>query len=479
MNRRSHIIAFWGILAAGAAAHVVFWLSKEGMHYPDEIFQYIEPAFVRINGFGWLPWEFNRGVRNWSLIAVYGGWMKMFMAFGAEGYWLHKLIGLHNTLLALAIVPAALRIGRHFAGETGGWTAAALAALFPPIIYFTPHPLSEVPSMVLSTWGLVMWLEGRGTDREKKFAFLAGMLLGFSVVARFFSGVLLIVPAIDYLARLFKKNRGFAWFVLGGLVPLAVLAISDWLTWGIPLHSAIEYFRYNILEWGNADHGTSPWWMYFSWMLERLNWGLIVFLPFFVIGTWRTRLLTAANALALVALTFISHKEERFLLGLWPLFIITFSVGVGQVAEWMRGRRLPAIVMASACGIALMTAGSFGVKTLEWHWLRGYFEAQDFVGRQNDASGCMFSGRLHLSGGAVYINRNIPMDSYQLKLSRNPLFNYFIFKDNSSDARMARSRKWEELEKFDDIVVFRKQDKPVPGSTSPINWKQKGPALKK
>ncbi len=462
MTKRYQIVLFWAIVAAGLVLHILFWMHKKGMHYPDEIFQYIEPAFVRLKGFGWLPWEFNRGVRNWTLIAFYGGWMKVFMTFGIEGAWLHKLIGLHNTILALAIVPAAWRLGRLYGGETAAWMAAALSALFPPIVYFTPHPLSEVPSMVLSVWGITLWLEGRKRDDEARHAFLAGMLLGFAVVVRFFAGMLLIVPLFDYLVRAVWKRKGLVTFILGGLVPLAVLGLSDWITWGMPFHSAIEYFRYNILEWGNVDHGVSPWWQYIDWILVRMNWGLILFLPLLILGLWRTRLLFATTALALLTLSLISHKEERFMFGLLPLFIVSFTAGVDVVLSRIKVRAAVRIAAAAALCAGLLAAGGLGTSKLEWHWLAGYFEAQDFVGRQADVSGCMFKGRLHLSGGSVYINRNIPMDSYQIGLSRNPLFNYYIFPDDSSEARVARTRKWDELAVFDGLAVFRKQESTRP-----------------
>ncbi len=459
MKTGRDIVLFWSIMVVGLAVHVLFWALKQGMHHPDEIFQYIEPAFVRLEGMGWLPWEFDRGVRNWTLIAYYGGWMKLFMLLGAQGEWLHKLICLHNAVLALAVVPAVRRLGERYGGESGGWMAAMLAAVFPPIAFFSPHSLSEVPSMVLSTWGIVLWLEGRGTEREMRCAFLAGALCGFSVVARFFSAVLLLVPLFDYLFRAFRKNRAIWMFVLGGLLPLGVLAISDWITWGAPLHSAIEYFRYNILEWKNAVHGTSPWWQYLGWLFERLNFGLILFIPLLLIGILRARLLFLTICIPLVVLSLIAHKEERFMLCLWPLVLVIFAAGTSQLCEWVKSwhpeSRLTSVI-AVVSFAAIVTATSFGVEKLEWRWLGGILAAQSYVGRQPDATGCMFRSRQHLTGGYVYLDRNIPMISYRSNLSHNPLFNYFIFTARSREALRARRLRWEEMARFDDIVVFRR-----------------------
>jgi phosphatidylinositol glycan class B len=462
MTKRWQVVLLWSILAAGLVMHVIFWMNKKGMHYPDEIFQYIEPAFVKLRGFGWLPWEFDRGVRNWTLIALYGGLMKIFMAFGAEGHWLHRLISLHNTILALAIVPACWRLGKLYGGELAGWTAAALGAFYPPIVYFTPHPLSEVPAMVLSTWGLTLWLEGRGREKadELKYAFLAAALLGMSVVMRFFSAMLLIVPCLDYAVRIFRRPRTGLAFFLGALVPIAVLGLSDWVTWGAPFHSAIEYFRYNILEWGNADHGVSPWDQYFLWSWQRVNWGLIVLVPFFILGLWRTRLLVLTSAFCLAVLSLIAHKEERFMVGLLPLFLVTFAAGLAVAGGWLKDRlryTVPAAVLSSA---VLVATGGYGVSKLEWHWLGGYFDAQAWVGQQKDVTGCMFTGRIHLSGGATTINKNVPMDSYQSQLGRNPLFNYFIFPKDSADARLAATRHWIERARIDEMIVYQKPPPP-------------------
>ncbi len=458
MSRKWQIAFFWILVLVGGILHVVFWLKKTGMHYPDEIFQYLEPAFIKLKGFGWLPWEFDRGVRNWTLIAFYGGWMKVFLFFGADGAWLHRLIGLHNALVALVAFPATLRMGRNYGGETGGLTAAALTALFPPLLFFTPHPLSEVPSMVLSTWGIAFWLQGRGSTDERKFALLSGLFLGLATVVRFFAAVFILVPLFDYAVRLFHRRRGIFYFAGGGLIASFLLGITDWITWGKPFHSAIEYFRYNILEWGNVDHGVSPWWQYLRWFTERMGWGLIVALPLFLVGVWRARLIFLTSFVALLSLSLIAHKEERFVLALWPLLLVIFAAGVSHFGRWFAswvGRCLVPFAAVTLSAVILVFS-SLGTARLEWHWLGDLFEAQQFVGKQSDLTGCMFSGRLHLSGGSSYINKNVPLDSYQSDLSRNPLFNYFILKDGSFEATLARSRKWTALARFGEFVVFHR-----------------------
>ena len=61
------------LLALGLIVRIAVWWAKGGMHYPDEVFQYLEPANLHLTGLAWLPWEFDRGVRSWILPTFYGG----------------------------------------------------------------------------------------------------------------------------------------------------------------------------------------------------------------------------------------------------------------------------------------------------------------------------------------------------------------------------------------------------------------------
>ncbi len=145
------------------------------------------------------------------------------------------------------------------------------------------------------------------------------------------------------------------------------------------------------------------------------------------------------------------------MLGCWPLMVVTFSAGIAKLGEILTtdGRRR--VLVAAVAGAALVAATASGVSKLDWHWYGPLFEAQQYVGRQPDATGCMFSGRIHLSGGSAWINRNVPMDSYQADLGRNPLFNYFIVRDGTREADRVRFTRWVEQARFDDYVVYRRE----------------------
>ena len=55
------------------------WLAfhDDGIYWPDEIYQSLEPAHRVVVGFGMLPWEFAEGARNWTLPGLIAGFFKI------------------------------------------------------------------------------------------------------------------------------------------------------------------------------------------------------------------------------------------------------------------------------------------------------------------------------------------------------------------------------------------------------------------
>ena len=58
------------ILGVGAALRVWLALTDDGIYWPDEVFQSLEPAHRLVFGYGMRAWEFIEGARNWALPGV-------------------------------------------------------------------------------------------------------------------------------------------------------------------------------------------------------------------------------------------------------------------------------------------------------------------------------------------------------------------------------------------------------------------------
>src|SRR5262249_22626523 len=63
-------LVLFASLAAGAALRLWLAFSDDGVHWPDEIYQTLEPAHRAAFGYGLLAWEFLEGARSWALPAL-------------------------------------------------------------------------------------------------------------------------------------------------------------------------------------------------------------------------------------------------------------------------------------------------------------------------------------------------------------------------------------------------------------------------
>lgn len=463
----------WVLLAlvAGLAVRLYYWGIKAGMHYPDEIFQYLEPAWWRIHGYAWLPWEYARGVRNWVLPAYWGGLIEVGEALGFEGWGLHRFLTLHNVFFSLLIIPAGYRLGVAVGRgdrRLGVLTAWAMA-LFPVFGYFAPHTLSEVHSLVFTTWAYALWMElvafperAAGTRR----AALVGLLLGGALISRY--TLLIAVPLVWLDFNFRARFRHLIACVAGFAVALAVLGLVDAVTWGKPLHSLIEYVKYNLIENGAADHGVSPPGFYWAEaFVQRLGPGLWLLLVPAALAFWRHWRMILAWVIPFLAFSAIGHKEERFILFIWPFVLVAGLSGALALADllrhvvplrrWRLGAALRPALAALVLGVVCVAAVG-GVAKLPMRWKAGIFRAQSWIGERSDATGVLLDDRIHLNGGYTLLHRNIPQLPFDGQLARRRIFNYVAVYEPRSIATVERIGDFEEVAAFEDVHVFRRTD---------------------
>jgi len=229
----------WMIMALGVVARVTAWWFKGGFHYPDEIFQQMEPAHYLRTGVAWLPWEFVRGVRSWVLPGVYAALLEVLSWVGVTGLSAFRLITLQNAILTVIMVPAGYRIGVALwpqgdrDTESAGLSVALFTALLPALVYYTPHTLIGTPCMVALTWGYAHWLEARRSDApDPRSLLLCGLFFGIAGALRFTCGFHMLVPLADLLLR--YRSRALRPLLVGAALPVSIVAVVDLFTWGWP-----------------------------------------------------------------------------------------------------------------------------------------------------------------------------------------------------------------------------------------------------
>ena len=451
------------LVALGAGLRLWAFALHPSQH-PDEYFQYVEPAWHHLHGYGWPAWEWAVGLRSWVLPGYHGACMALLDWLGIrDGARQIAFLQLHWALLSLLVVPAAYRAAAQLSGHAGGLLAAGLCALLPELVYFAPHTLTELPSAILATWGYARWLESRAADapgRGLRAALGAGALLSFATCLRLPNAPLALVPMLDLLlSRRWAALRALA---LGALGPLLFFGAIDWITWGRPFHSLIAYLDYNFLQGRAAEHGSSPWSDYLAIFWTRTTGAIVAALAVCLL-CWRSSWPALLPALLLVALLSTqAHKEERFVLAAWPLFAIALGAARGAALRDRTGPLLRRLAWpAAAIAAALLLAGNaFGLRrmpVLDYSARAGLYAAEAFVGRAPDATGLLVEGRFHLSGGFATLGRNLPLATFEPALLHNPIFSHAAVREGSAEERWCAEFGLQQIWREDGFAVWRQR----------------------
>lgn len=396
----------WVLLLGGVGLlPAVLAVVQLGRIHPDEVYQFLEPAWFRAHGYGVLAWEWRVGLRNWALPGVAAGLLRLADVLGLT----HPVA--YRTLLAVPqaalhgwMLWAVYRFAERRAGPGGGLFSALAVGLYGPVLLFAGRTLGES----LSTAFLVVALEALDrTERPMRAGLLGGLALGLAVVARYGSAVM-VLAALVWLAA-GRRWRVLAFACLAGLGVALGLGALDAATWGRPFHSLLAYVDFNVLS-GQAEKqfGASPpafyLWPFLTgvplWVWAAALLGLrslfrrrAVSLPLWCAGVY------------LAVITATPHKEERFL---YPGLVLLVMAAAPAVADFLRG--LAQVRLREGLGALALAASGVTGHSYPPVDLRGdQFRAIVAATRDDGAHGLLIVNEgLWGAGGYFYLGKNIP-----------------------------------------------------------------------
>ena len=430
---RSRGLALGGVLLAGAVAR--FWsiASADGLYWPDEVFQSLEPAHRLVFGYGWQAWEFAQGARSWFLPGLIAGVFKVCAAIGVDDS--SHYLGVVEVLFAAANLTTAVCVGR-LARRLGASGSAALGAV-------AATALSGV-SILISTRAT-----GENLGALPVVAGL-GLLVAPTRRAEVLWGAALLV-----VATFLRLQHGYFCLAAVGMVavgprrrdvlPLlgvfAVGALSfglfDELTWGRWFHSAFTYVSANLMEGKASNYGVAPVWHYLTSLttaeplLAPVAVGLAVF-------GGRAALPISATALGYIALhSLIPHKELRFV---WPAVPLLFAAAaVGLSARWPAERTQRraawvaiALAVASAMTAPWLTFGRLGIgepprATRVFDFAGAEARLLRLAGEREDLCGLWVKTLPpYRIAGYASLHRPVPLYPDVLRTGREGRFNFVI-----------------------------------------------------
>lgn len=407
-----------GALLAGALARVAFALHDDGIHWPDEIYQTLEPAHRAVYGYGWQAWEFLEGARHWTLpgfVAVVLelgkliGWTKptqyvplVELVFCAAGV---------ATVWSVAVLAKALGASERSAA-VGAWTFGVMGLS----VYFAPRAMGETLSALPLTLALAAIARKKASARA---IVLSGALFSLGVWLRLQNGVFPVAACVTLLAQRRVGHLRLLLSVLG--VGALGYGAIDWLSWGAPFSSARVYLQFNLLEGRSSAFGTAPAYHYLRALVTSDGVVIIPLVALAVFAHPSTRWLSWASLVFLVVHSAIPHKELRFIFPLIPLLCAQAAVGLDDVLRrWPSRERALLTALLVTPVISLMTLPTMTFGRLGISNPNRRISALDYAGPENRLLMCaserkdvcglkIASIENWRTGGYSYLHLRVPM----------------------------------------------------------------------
>jgi hypothetical protein len=330
-------------LVAALIPRLLNALLLRNYYAPDEIFQYLEQAHRMVYHHGFVPWEFQVGLRSWLIplgLALPMEMMRWFSASPVPGLVLIRVL---CCLVSLSVVCCAVRWGEFYQGNRGAWLAGMLAAFWPDLWLMAPHPMEEAFAAYTLVPAIHLAVLNRRAPKAH-YVLLAGFLLGLT-----FSLREQLAPAIAiaglYLCGSSPKN----WWRGVGMALLPVLAVGllDWWSWGEIFRSFWMNFYLNLVV-GIASHffdSQSPAYFPLNLLYDWL-WGAVLLVWLAWLGAKQMQIAGWVALVILAEHSLIAHKELRYV---FPGIALAVPLaGIGLAGMWQADRQRRNLLLLAA-----------------------------------------------------------------------------------------------------------------------------------
>ena len=383
-----------------------------GIHHPDELWQYLEPAYKLVTGNWVSSWGFRNGIRSWLVPVAITPAMWLGHALDPQGMMHVYLPRVMMAALSLTIVWSGWKLGSRIS-RAHGLMAAFLAAIWVEFVHLGPRTLSESISVALIFPAMVLL-----NEKDSRKLFLAGLLLGLAVAVR-----LQYAPTAAILAigLMWGRWRLLHWVIAGGLIGLAIDGLIDFLMGQTPFYWMVENFRLNLTEGKSAEFGVGPWYQYPFILLYRWNFasGAIVILA--ALGSRRFPFLAAVAVANIAFHSFVPHKEYRFVFLSSAIFVFLAAIGTVDALQVAGHRRRLFTKVACAFWLAASAIVAMVNPTRsDWTGSTDLLKALRVAGNLPKVCGFATYQLKHpLAVSYTYYNRDTPVLGFKGRNARN------------------------------------------------------------
>lgn len=329
------------IVVVGFIFRFVAVIFSKGFGWIDDQFLIIEIAqswVDKTDYYKWLPdTQGNTGPVKFSFF--YTGIIYYFLNFlqwtGIDNpqtkmYFVRFIHALWSLLIIVFSHKITLRFSNIKTANTVGWIMALLW-LFP---FLSVRTLVEYVSIPLVLWALYLIT---GNNKKLTIWLLAGFLLGIAFNIRLQTALLTFGFALVLLFN--KKIKETLILSLGFLIVVTIFqGLVDYYFWKYPFAQLIEYVGYNM-ESATA-YTVGPWYVYVLFLTGILipPYSLLMIYGF-AINWKKLAIIFVPVIIFMIFHSYYPNKQERFVVTIIPLIIISGVIGWNYLLEKMKSQK--------------------------------------------------------------------------------------------------------------------------------------------
>jgi hypothetical protein len=400
--------ALAGVFALGLALRIANALPFT-LEHPDEIWQYLEPAYHLTKGPWVQTWEYREGLRSWLPPVLVAGpmWIGQWWAPGTTLYLL--LPRLFFASISMLIVVASVCIGGK-QSRTHALIAGLVAAVWFEFVYMAPKILMDSISTAIFMAGAAALFSPSG-QHSKHADIISGALLGLSLVLRIQN-----FPAIAVLVVLtlgYREPRRYGYLVLGALAPLALDATINLFMGAVPFAWVSNSLMQNVVHGKSTEFGVYPAYQYAEIFNNWGLWSAAIFAVAFP-GARRYPALAAAALVHITVFSFVPHKEWRFTFLTIAILFLFAAIGTADLVQFLKERMRP---YGIAAAIIFWISGSTVLYLQQHHPFRPNYELERplrFAGKVDASCAiALYKIGFGLSGAHVLTDNAAPFYNFQ------------------------------------------------------------------
>lgn len=308
------------VLLAILSTALRVWLAHhyDGFDTGDDV-EIAQEAFRAAFGLDYQPWGIRNLFVSQTLVAPL---VKVASFFTDDPFTLATIARYPFIVFAGVNVLLVFFLGRAWFSEKTGFLAAALYSIHWLPLVFGSSLYPRVPGTTF------LLLAALAIHHQR--AFVAGVLASLAFAMRY-SEIVFLAPLV-----MLGGLNVIAGFIAGALV---FVGAYDWLSWGRPFASLIEFARYTLVARESSSLAKEqPFWWYLAaspqWLAPPL-WPLLR----------DKRKALAFIAIPVLALSLVHHKELRYLQAVIPFAMILAAQGA---VTWPRRKLVVALLILAA-----------------------------------------------------------------------------------------------------------------------------------